>query len=259
MKRRIIAVANAAGSAGKTTTVVSLAGLYAKVGRTVLVVDADAQANATRWLGVDPAEVRYTTAHVLLNRTPLDEAVVVSPLMEGRIRVLPGGQGLDDVPVLLPTMTGGEQRLRFALTDVEADVVLIDCPGFISVITVAAFVAADEVLTVTQPTMKESQGISDLAVVINEVREAYNPRLTLRGVVPCMVPPTAGGRVYSDVLQLLEKTYTSLITPAVRRSAMVPESYTYNEPPTVYQPRHKVSTDYEAVLGWLENGKGGQA
>ena len=59
MKRRIIAVGNAAGSAGKTTTVVSLAALYAKAGRKVLVVDADAQANATRWLGVDPTGARF--------------------------------------------------------------------------------------------------------------------------------------------------------------------------------------------------------
>lgn len=249
---RIMAIANAAGSAGKTTTVVSLAALLAEQGQRVLVVDADAQANATRWLGVDPSTVAYTTADVLLRRVPLDEATAVSPLVDGKIRVLPGGHGLDDVPVLLPAITGGEQRLRLALTGSSEDVVLIDCPGFISVITVAAFVAASEVLTVTQPTLKESGGVNDLEGAVAEVREAYNPALQLRGIVPCMVPPSGAGRIYSDVLALLKRTYGDLVSPSVRRAAMVPESYTNGEPPTLYQPRHKVSTDYQAVLRWLD-------
>jgi chromosome partitioning protein len=251
MTGRIIAIANAAGSAGKTTTVVSLAALCAARGQRVLVVDADAQANATRWLGIDPSEVKFNTADVLLRRIPLAEAVTASPLEEGRITVLAGGVGLDDVPVLLTATTGGEQRLRLALAAADADIVLIDCPGFISVITIAAFVAAQGVLTVTQPTLKESDGISDLIATVDVVREAYNPTLEFCGIVPCMVPGVGGGRIYSDVLALLTHTYGDLVSPSVRRAAMVPESYTHGEPPPLYQPRHKVTTDYEAVLDWF--------
>lgn len=225
MNKRIIAIANAAGSAGKTTTVVSLAALCASRGLRVLVVDADAQANATRWLGVDLSEVGLNTADVLMKRTPLAEAVTISPLLDGRIAVLPGGLGLDDAPVHLASITGGEQRLRLALASADADLVLIDCPGFLSVITVAAFVAAQGVLTVTQPTLKESDGISDLIATVDVVQEAYNPTLEFYGIVPCMVPGAGGGRIYSDVLALLTRTYGDLVAPSVRRAAMVPESY----------------------------------
>lgn len=246
---KILAVANAAGSAGKSTTVVSLAALVGQSGRTVLVVDGDAQATATEWLGItDPSA---TLGDVLLRRSPLTDAILNTNTPN--VQLVPAARDLDADLVELAAVVGREQRLKIALTqtDVDYDVVLIDCPGSISTLTVAALVASTAVLTVTQPTMKEMSGVAALDTVISDVREAYAPHLRLAGVVPCIVPGAGSGRLYSDAMALLTRTYPTLVTPPVRRSVRVPEAHAQSLPLPLHVPADPVTDDYRAVLGWL--------
>lgn len=248
----IIAIANAAGSAGKSSTTVNLAALLARRGKAVIVADADAQATATGWLGVDTANVVGRDIGALLLRRITPVEALTDTNTDG-VRLVPSTRSLDADLVQLATAPAREQRLRLALEQLHdhADVILIDCPGQVSMMTVSALVAATSVVTVTQPTAKEINGIPELENVITEVAEAYRPGLRLAGIVPCIVPPATAGRLYQDALQVLDDTWPGLITPPVRRTTRVPEAHAANTPLPVHAPRDPVTADYEAVLDWL--------
>lgn len=246
---KTIAIANQAGSAGKTTTTVTLGGLLADEGAHVLIIDADAQANATAWLGGE--DTHPTIGEVLLRQAQLDEAVLKTGIPG--LHLVPAGSQLDGQAVELGRVLGGEQRLRTALEslDDQPDVVLIDCPGALSILTIAGLVAADLAVTVAQPTIKELAGVPRIEATVAEVRDAYRPGLALAAVVPCIVPPAAAGAVYSEALGLLQDEFGDLVTPPVRRSVRVPEAYAQQAPLHVHGPREAVTQDYRAVLAHL--------
>lgn len=244
-----ISIANQAGSAGKTTTAVTLAALLAGNGLEVLLIDLDAQANASFWLGVADPE-GPTSGDVLVRRVPLAEAIVATAVPG--LRLVPSTPALDSDAVELGRALGGEQRLRLALEScAPPDVTLIDCPGSLSILTVAALVAGDAVVTVAQPTVKELAGLPRLEATVEDVRAAYNPKLTLAAVIPCIVPPPSSGSLYSEALVLLRDSYGDQVTPPIRRSVRIPEAYSRQVPLTAHAPREPVTEDYRTVLAHL--------
>ena len=247
---KVITVANAAGSAGKTTTVVSLAAHLAERGRRVVVVDLDGQANSTRWLGLDPEEIDVTSASVMLRDASLEQALAETNTPG--VRLVPATEGVHADAIRLQQVTGRELRLASALRKLEdADVVLIDCPGTIGLMTVAALVASDAVVTVTQPTSKELEGIGALEGTIAEVAEDFDKDLELGAIVPCIVPPASSGALYADAIAQLREAYGDLVTPNVRRSVKAAGAYSHREPLPVFAPREGVTRDYAAVLDAL--------
>jgi len=250
---RIIAVANMAGSAGKTTTVVTMAALLAEEGLRVVVLDLDAQANATFSLGIDDAEDRQlaTIGDVLLRRVDLADALVQTSV--AGLRMVSAHGNLNGAAMELGRVVAGEQRLRQALakTSLDADVVLLDCPGALNIYTMAALVAADVVVAVSQPTTKELAGLPVLEQTIEEFKDAYNPDLRLAAVVPCIVPSASAGRIYSDGVDLLRETYGELVTHSVRRAARVAEAYDAQSPLPLFAPTHDVTEDYRHVVADL--------
>jgi len=247
----ILALANQAGSAGKTTSAVTLAALLAEAGHSVLLVDSDAQANASSWLGVDdPAN---TLGDVLLRRVAAADAIVDTDVPN--LRLLPANDRLDGDVVELARALGGEQRLRIALETltVPADVTIIDCPGALSVLTINALVAADAVVTVAQPSIKELAGLPKLESTIDDVRAAYNPKLRLGAVIPCIVPSVNSGAAYVEALALLRETYGDLVTHPVRRVVRVPEAYAHQRPLNLHAPREGVTEDYREVVKHLQH------
>lgn len=245
-----LAVVNDAGSAGKTTTAVTIAAIVAGLGRRVLLVDLDSQANATRWLGVDPDDVHVTAGDVLLRTATLDEAIqkTSTPGLE----VLPGSPALRHHRLQLGQVTGAEQRLRQALTESNHDLVIVDSQaGAGELLPVAAMVAATGVLTVTLPSPKELEGIPRVEQMIADIADAYRPDLTLAGIVPCAVPPPNRGRLYSDAITMLREAYEDLVTPAVRHSVTAVAAYDAHEPLPTYAPTAAVTLDYLAVVNHL--------
>ena len=250
MNTKIIACANASGSAGKTTSVVSLAVLMAQTGRSVVVVDADPQANATSWLGVVPDDLDVTLADVMTGKAGVDQ--VILDTATPRLRLIPSNRALDAVPTQLNASIGREQKLRKALAGVAADVILIDCPGAIGLLTINALTAATALVTVTQSAPKEIEGIPDMLDTCQDVQDAYNPQLRFDGIIPCIMPASNGGKVYRDALQLLAKSFPDQVSPVVRRSATVATAYGRKVPLPVFAPDADVTADYKAVLTWLE-------
>lgn len=245
-----IAVANVAGSAGKTTTVVSLATLLAQSGKQVLVIDLDGQANATKWLGVEEPEL--TTASILLKQANIED-VVTETSVEG-VRLLPGDStllGIDQQITATPSV-GRELRLKLALKQAEVyDVVLMDCPGGMNTATFSALMAADHVLSVVMPSVKEMEGIPKLEGIVEEIVEAYDSNLSLSAVIPCAVPPANAGRAYGEAMDMLRAGCPDILTPEIRRSVKVAEAYARPAPLPVHAPTADVTQDYRDVLVWL--------
>lgn len=253
---KTIAFANASGSAGKTTSAVTLAVLLAQSGRRVVVVDSDAQANATAWLGIPPDSASVTLADVLMRRATLADALLETEI--ANVSVVPANRDLDQVSIELNTVVARETRLRTALKGIDTDVVLIDCPGAIGLLTISALVAADSLITVTQPGMKEAEGIPEMLDTLDDVQEMLNPALHLAGIIPCITPVSDsgkiyGGKIYSDTLELITRTYGDDVTPPVRRSGLVPTAFARHQTLPVLAPRERVTDDYRAVLAWMES------
>lgn len=250
---KVIAVANAAGSAGKTTTVLALSWELVQLGKRVLVVDLDGQANATRGLGVDPNALLQTVGDVLLRRAQLAD-VAMETSLEG-LWLLPAAKTLrSDLLDLQKVNVARERRLRTALETVsdQIDVVLIDCPGALSLTTVVAMVPATSVLTVTLPGVKELEGMVELEELIQDmVEEGLNPTLALGGIVPCAVPPASAGLAYVDALNFLVEQYGELVTPAVPRSVRVGAAYGARTPLQEYAAGEPVAEAYREVLEHL--------
>jgi chromosome partitioning protein len=245
-----LSIANQAGSAGKSTTAVTLAALLAELGYSVRLIDLDAQSNASYHLGI--SQPALTSGDVLLNRATLAEAEIQTSVPG--LTLVPASPQLDNDAVELARTLGGEQRLRLALEAANVvDVTIIDCPGALSVLTIAALVASDFAITVTQPTIKELEGIPKMEQTIADVSGAYNPKLRLGAIVPCIVPPATAGGLYGEAMQLLTDNYGELITPGARRSVRVPEAYSHQTPLTIHAPREPITDDYRAIAKALQD------
>lgn len=247
----IIAIANGAGSAAKTTSAVTLAAIAAEEGRTVRLVDLDPQANATHW--TSPVDDWPKSITGVIEQTASVRDVEVAIRAHPGLTLVPADRrNMSGLEAGLARSFGAEQRLRVALEAADpVDLTIIDCPGSLGILTVSAMVAADSVLTVAMPTVKELSGLPNMRNLVDQVRVAYNPRLTIAGVIPCAVPPYNAGRHYVDALGVLAQQWSDKVTPQVGRSVTVPESYAARIPLPSYAPLSRPTGSYREVFCWL--------
>ena len=243
---RTIACANQKGGVGKTTTVVNLASLLAISGDRVLLIDLDPQGNATSGLGIDRAAIERSTYDGLLDGVDLAELVVqgTSPGVD----VIPSAIALAGAEVELAGSTGRERRLRDALAGFadQYDVIFIDCPPSLGLLTVNALTAADAVLIPLQSEYYALEGLTQLLATIDLVRDHLNPRLAIDGVILTMADKRTNlsSQVEAEARRHLDGAVYRTIIP---RSVRLSEAPSHGLSIASYAPDSKGGRAYAAL------------
>jgi chromosome partitioning protein len=218
---RVVAVANQKGGVAKTTTVHSLGVALAEMGRKVLLVDLDPQASLTWACGIDPDTVERSMHEVLLRRSKASDALQTV----GGLTVLPSTIDLAGAEMHLLTKTGREYVLRKALDRIvdDYDVVLIDCPPSLGILTNNGLTAAGEVLIPLQCEALGQRGVTQLLDTIDDVRAYTNKDLRIRGVIATMFDGrTKLARAVVD--EVRDKHGLEVFDPPVPKSVKVAEA-----------------------------------
>jgi chromosome partitioning protein len=181
---RVVAILNQKGGVGKTTTAVNLAAYLAKSGKTVLLVDLDPQGNATSGLGLDKNSIEGGTYDVLLGAQ--DCATLIKDTSIDNLYILPTNANLAAAEVELVSALAREGALKRGLANLDYDLVLIDCPPSLGLLTINGLVASDDVLIPVQAEYYALEGLGQLLEVIQRVRQGLNQKLEILGVLLTM-------------------------------------------------------------------------
>ena len=239
----IIAIANQKGGVGKTTTTVNLAACLAALRQNVLLVDLDPQGNATMGCGVDKHTVTATSYDVLLGEATLTEAL--RWIEKAQMQLLPANGDLTAAEVNLLKTDNAPNRLRDALAPVawNFDVILIDCPLSLNMLTVNALTAAQSVIVPVQCEYYALEGLSALLDTIEKVRRSTNPGLRIEGVVRTMFDPR--NRLANDVsAQIVEHFGEVVFETLVPRNVRLAEAPSYGLPIIHYDDSSRGAQSY---------------
>lgn len=243
-KPRCIAIANQKGGVGKTTTAINLGAALAAEGQRVLIIDLDPQGNASTGLGIDADQRHFTTYDLLIENMAMQE--VVLPTSVENLWIAPATTDLSSADVDLVANENRVFLLKDALAHTfmhEFDIVLMDCPPSLNLLTVNAMTAADAVLVPLQTEFFALEGLSQLMMTIREVRQSANPRLRIEGVVLTMYDMRNNlcRQVEEDARENLgDLVYQTRIPRNVRLS----EAPSYAMPILQYDPNSRGSAAY---------------
>jgi chromosome partitioning protein len=248
---RIIAVANQKGGVGKTTTAINLAAALVERGARVLVVDLDPQGNASTGLGLDVRDRRLTTYDLLMEDAPVAEVMV--PTRFDGLFLCPANADLSSADMQLVT----NEKRSFLLHDAlrhpdlagkDLDLVLIDCPPSLSLLTVNALVAAQSVLVPLQSEFFALEGLSQLMLTVREVRATANPGLRIEGVVLTMYDGrnNLSQQVEADARATLGDLVYRTVIP---RNVRISEAPSFALPVTAYDGASRGAAAYRDLAG----------
>jgi chromosome partitioning protein len=232
-RARIVAVANQKGGVGKTTTAINLATALAAAGHRVLVIDLDAQGNASTGLGIERKARALTSYELILGEVELDSAVVPTDIP--RLFIIPASPDLAGADLEF----GSRERREFLLSRAirsrvaDYDEVLVDCPPSLSLMTINALVAADSVLVPLQCEFYALEGLSQLMRTVERIQRALNPRLDLQGIVLTMYDQRNNlcDQVAADVRSHLGGSVFDTMIP---RNVRIAEAPSHGKPVLIY-------------------------
>jgi chromosome partitioning protein len=235
---KTVAIINQKGGTGKTTTTINLGSALAKEWKKVLVIDLDPQGNLGYSLGV--LESEHSMADVLLGEKSLDEVLVDA---EG-MKLAPSNNQLVDAELTLAVSENREHVLKEILKGQKGyDFILIDCPPSLSVLTLNALLAADEVIIPMQMEVLSLQGLDQIVNTIDKVKSAFSKKLKIAGILPVMVD---GRRKLShEVHDYISENYSIRIFESyIRANVKASEAPSFGKSVVAYKPKSSSAVDY---------------
>ena len=241
---KTIAVVNQKGGVGKTTSTVNLTACLHDLGLKVLLCDFDPQANATSGLGIEKKKIKHSVYDTIINDISAADAVVHTKFGD----VLPSSADLAGAGVELITMDQPNYRLKNALSTVKDnyDLILIDCPPSLEMLTLNALAAADEILIPVQCEYYALEGLSDLMNTLRMVKKRVNPDLSIFGVILTMFD---GRTNFSNqVAQEVRRHFPGKVLSAVvPRNVRLAEAPSHGVPVTVYDRASRGAKAYKEM------------
>jgi len=242
----VLAIANQKGGVGKTTTAISLGAALAEAGQRALLIDLDPQANATSGLGVDKGQIERSVYEALIGVADLAQTVQKNAWPG--LALIPSAIRLAGAEIEMVGLLAREQRLRRILEPIRGDydVILIDCPPSLGLLTVNALTAADGILIPIQCEYLALEALGQLTSTIALIRDNLNPRLRIFGIALTMYD--ARTNLAQQVVENVREHFGELTFQAVvPRSVRLSEAPSYGQPILTYDSTSRGAVAYRQL------------
>lgn len=240
---RLMAVANQKGGVGKTTTAVNFGAAAAEIGKRVLIVDLDPQGNASTGLGLNPQKLESSMYDVLLHDVPMDDCIEAAAVKN--LFVAPANLDLAGAEIELVPAFSREMRLKNALSKVQDDydIILIDCPPSLGLLTVNALAAAKEVLVPIQCEYYALEGLGQLLRNVDLVQKNLNSELYLSHIV--LVMYDARTNLASQVVAEVREHFGDIVcSTVIPRTVRLSEAPSFGQPITIFDTASRGALSY---------------
>jgi len=245
---KVIGVVNQKGGVGKTTTAINLAACLALEGLKVLLVDCDPQANCSSGLGVQRDDTRHSIYDVLVGNSPALQ--VILPTAIDNLSLLPGSKNLIGANIELANADDRALRLRRALAPLRGnfDLIFLDCPPALDLLTLNVLCAADTLIVPMQAEYFALEGVSELISTLERIRAAFNPELIIEGVLLTMYDDRTN--LAQQVTETLREYFReSLYRTVIPRNVRLAEAPSHGKPVALYDAKSRGSDAYFELAG----------